>query len=86
MVAYALCYNGALAQVTRVLGTNAGVFDTAKRRLHHKNMGCCFATIITDLTVMEKVEVKVEGQVDHVNGKTKGKGGKKWTAETINIV
>ena len=85
MVAYASRYDGALAQVTRVLGPNAGVFDTAERRLYHKNKGYCFATIITTLTVMEKVEVKMEGQVDHGNSKAKGKGGKKRAADTNNI-
>ena len=85
MVAYASHYNGALAQVTRVLGPNAGMFDTAKQRLHHKNKGYCFAKIITTLTVMEKVKVKVEGKVDYGNGNAKGKGGKKRAAETIHV-
>ncbi len=85
MVAYAARYDGALAQVTRVLGPNAGVFDTAERRLHYKNKGCCFATILTHLTVMEKVEVKVEDKVDHGCRNEKGKGGKKRAAESINI-
>ena len=85
MVAYAARYDGALAQVTRVLGLNTGMFDTAKHRIHPKNKGCCFETIIMFLTVMEKVEMKVEGKVDHINGKTKGKEGKKRTAKTINV-
>ena len=85
MVAYAPHYNGALVQVRRVLGPNAGVFDTTKRRLNHKNKGYCFATIITALTVMEKVEVKMEGCVDHGNGKAKGKGGKKRAVDTVHI-
>ena len=85
MVAYASRYDGALAQVTRVLGPNAGVFDTAERRLYHKNKGYCFATMITTLTVMEKVKVKVEGQVDHDNGNAKGKGGKKRAAASIHV-
>ena len=41
--------------------------------------------VLTALTVMEKVEVKVEGQVNHSNGKAKGKGGKKWAADIVNI-
>ena len=43
MVAYALHYDGTLAQVTRVLGPNTGVFDTTEHQLYHKNTGYCFA-------------------------------------------
>ena len=74
MVLYTSRYDGALAQVRRVLGPNTGMFDTAEQWLHHKNKGYCFVTIITNLTVMEKVKVKVEGKVDHANGNAKGKG------------
>ena len=82
MVAYASRYDGAL---TRVLGPNANMFDSAERQLYHKNKGYCFATIITALTVMEKVEVKMEGRVDFGNGNAKGKGGKKRAAESIHV-
>ena len=57
MVAHAARYDGALAQITRVLSADDG--DTAERRLHHKNRGCCYATIIFHLPV-PKVEVKVK--------------------------
>jgi len=46
MVMHASRYDGVLAQVTRVLGGGAP-FCTAERRLHHQNMGCCYATIIS---------------------------------------
>ena len=59
MVMHALRYDGVLAQVTRVLGGGAQ-FSTAERRLYHQNMGCCYATIISELNV-KKEEVKVEG-------------------------
>ena len=68
-----------------MLVPNAGVFDTYARRFYHKNKGYCFVTIFTALTVMEKVEVKMEDWVDHGNRNAKGKGGKKQAAETIHI-
>ena len=71
MVKHAARYDGALAQVTRVLSKNDG--DTAERRLFHKNMGCCYVTIITTLMPMPKVEVKVEKEGGEYNEKEKGK-------------
>ena len=59
MVKYASRYNGALAQVTRVLGDDAS-YDKGERKLFHHNRGYCYATIISALSVMETVKVKAE--------------------------
>ena len=63
-------YDGVLAQVTRVLGDGAP-FSTAERRLYHQNMGCCYATIISELNV-KKEEVKVEGADGDGYGRQQG--------------
>ena len=39
-------YDGAVAQVTRVLSDDAGACDSAERCQFHKNHGCCLAAII----------------------------------------
>jgi hypothetical protein len=44
MVHHAARYDGALAQVTRVL---SGSCDSAERSMDHYNRGCCLATIIS---------------------------------------
>ena len=77
-------YDGALAQVTRVLSASGG--DTEERRLHHASKGCCFATIITSLlhVGMKEVEVKIEKDVDLDNNNEK-EGGKKRSAECITL-
>ncbi len=46
MVRHAVRYNGALAQVTRVL---SGSCDSAEHCMDHHNRGCCLATIISCL-------------------------------------
>lgn len=70
MVMHASRYDGVLAQVTRVLSGGAQ-FSTAERRLYHQNMGCCYATIISELNV-EKEEVKVEGADGDGYGRQQG--------------
>ncbi len=46
MVKHAVCYDGALAQVTRVFSNNPTYSNSAERRMFHKNKGCCPAAII----------------------------------------
>ena len=83
MVAHAARYDGALAQVTRVLSADDG--DTAERRLFHKNRGCCCATIISHLPV-PKVEVKVKEEKEGgENGDNKQGEGTKRTAACITL-
>jgi hypothetical protein len=80
MVKHAARFDGALAQVTRVLGKDDG--DTAERHLFYKNKGCCYATVITTLPTMPKVEVKglKEGGEDDEK-----EGGKKRPAACITL-
>ena len=47
-----------------------------------KNMGCCYATIITNLMSMPKVEVKVEKEGGEYNEK---EGGKKRPVACITL-
>ena len=83
MVAHAAQYDGALAQITRVLSADDG--DTAERRLHHKNRGCCYATIISHLPVPKvKVKVKEEKEGGEDNDNKQG-GGTKWPAKCITL-
>jgi hypothetical protein len=49
MVKHATRYEGALAQVIRVLSDNAATCNSAERRMFHKNKGFCLAAIITSL-------------------------------------
>ncbi len=49
MVHHATRYDGALAQVTRVLSDDAATCDSAEQRMFHKNKGFCLAAIITSL-------------------------------------
>ena len=83
MVAHAARFDGALAQVTRVLSVADG--DTAERRLVHKNRGCCYATIISHLPetkVQAKVKKEKEGGDD---GDNKQGAGTKRTAACITL-
>ena len=54
MVKHAAQYDGALAQVTAVLGTHSE--SKEERRMHHVNKGFCYATILTALPETVKVE------------------------------
>jgi hypothetical protein len=47
MVKQAGCYNGVLAQVTRVFNADLTCCDTAECRTFHQKQGCCRAAIIT---------------------------------------
>ncbi len=49
MVRHAARYDGALAQVTRVLSSDPETCDSTERRLFFKNKGYCRATIISTL-------------------------------------
>ena len=49
MVKHAAQYDGALAQVTRVLSNNAETCDLAERHMFHKNKGFCLTVIISTL-------------------------------------
>ncbi len=49
MVRHAARYDGALAQVIRVLDDDPATCDSAERRMFHKNKGFCLAAIITSL-------------------------------------
>ena len=85
MVAHAARYDGALAQITRVLSADEG--DTAQRPLFHKNRGCCYASIISHLPVLTgkaKVKNEKEGGEDDDNNNEK-EGGAKWTAACITL-
>jgi len=46
---HAARYDGALAQITRVLSDDPTICDSAERRMFHKMRGCCSATIISTL-------------------------------------
>jgi hypothetical protein len=46
MVKHAVCYNGGLAQVTRVFSNNPMCSDTVEHCMFHKNKGCCLVAII----------------------------------------
>jgi Fe-S cluster assembly iron-binding protein IscA len=79
-VANAARFDGALAQITKVLSKDDG--DTAEKRLFHKNKGCSYATIITTLPktkVKEEKEEKDEGEDDNKEV------GKKRTAACIAL-
>jgi hypothetical protein len=65
LVMYASWYDGALAQVTSVLGYNIS-YDKGERKLFHHNRGFCYATIISAWPVVEPVKMK---------GKKGDKGG-----------
>jgi len=83
MVPHAARFDGALAQVTRVLSADDG--DTAERRLFHKNRGCCYATIISHLPetkVLVNVKEEKEGVDDEDN---KQGGGTKRAAACITL-
>jgi len=83
MVPYAARFDGALAQVTRVLSADDG--DTAERRLFHKNRGCCYATIISHLPET-KVKVMVKEEKEGGDDKdNKQGGGTKRTAACITL-
>jgi hypothetical protein len=80
IVANAARFDGALAQITKVLSKDDG--DTAERRLFHKNKGCSYDTIITTLPktkVKEEKEEKDEGEDDNKEV------GKKRTAACIAL-
>ena len=49
MVKHTARYNGALAQVTRVLSDDAETCNLAEQRMFHKNKGFCLAAIISTL-------------------------------------
>jgi hypothetical protein len=49
MVKHAARYDGALAQVTRVLSDDPETWDSAEQRMFHKNKGFCLAAIISTL-------------------------------------
>ena len=81
MVPYAEQYDGALAQVTKVLSADDG--DTAERRSFHKNRGCCYATIISQLP---KAKAKIKVKEEKEGGEDDNKeGGKKRTAACITL-
>ena len=46
---HAARYDGALAQITRVLSDDPTICDSAERRMFHKMRGFCLATIISTL-------------------------------------
>jgi hypothetical protein len=46
MVKHVACYNGALAQVTRVFSNDPMCSNTAEHCMFHKNKGCCLAAVI----------------------------------------
>ena len=56
MVKHAARYDGSLAQVTRVLSADPTCCDSAERRMHHHNRGCCLATIISCLPAVSRAK------------------------------
>ena len=83
MVKHAARFDGALAQITRVLSADDG--DTAERKLHYKNRGCCYASIISHLPV-PKVEVKVKEEKEGGDDRENKQGaGTKRAAECIAL-
>ena len=74
MVKHAACYDGSLAQVTRVLSADPTRCDSAERRMHHHNRGCCLATIISCLPAVSCV--KGEGKDNSKIGKEIAKRGR----------
>jgi hypothetical protein len=55
-VKHAARYDGSLAQVTRVFSADPTCCDSAERRMHHHNWGCCLATIISCLPAVSCVK------------------------------
>ena len=53
MVAHAMRYDGALAQITRVYSGNEDECNTAERRIFHAKRGCCDAAIISCMPVAD---------------------------------
>ena len=83
MVAYAEQYDGALAQITRVLSADDG--DSAEKRLYHKNRGSCYATLISHLPKAKaKIKVKEEKGEGEENDNKPG-GGAKRTAACLTL-
>lgn len=76
MVKHAARYDGALAQVTTVLGKDST--NSEERKMHHHNKGFCYATIITALPETVKVEVEVKGNFSI-------KGEKKRACDAITL-
>jgi hypothetical protein len=60
MVAHAKRYNGALAQVTRVLSGDEAVCSREERRMIHVKRGCCQATIISYLLEVKSCHLLAE--------------------------
>jgi hypothetical protein len=60
MVRHAARFDGALGQVTSVFSSDLGSCDSAECRMYHHNRGCCLATIISCLPVVNSV--KEEGE------------------------
>jgi hypothetical protein len=56
MVKHAARYNGSLAQVTRVLSADPTCCDSAERRMHHHNRGCCLTAIISCLPAVSRAK------------------------------
>jgi hypothetical protein len=82
MVKYATRYDGALAQVTRVLGDDAGCYEKEERKLFHKNKGFCYATLITALPGTVKGEVKVE-KTEEIGGDSKSGNKREYGIITL---
>ena len=86
MVMHVSRYDGALAQVTSVLG-NDNSYDKGERKLFHHNRGFCYATIISASPVVERVKMKVEkGEMgEEISDDSNEKKGKKWACGVIML-
>ncbi len=68
MVAHTQCYDGALAQVTRVFGGNEEECNREERQLVHANRGYCHATIISCLPMEDETKAKKRAAKKHCWG------------------
>jgi hypothetical protein len=64
MVRHAVCFDGALVQVTRFFSSDPGSCDSAEHGMYHHNRGCCLATIISCLPVVNSMKEEGEDNDD----------------------
>ena len=67
MVKHDTRYGRSLVQATRVFSADPTCCDSAERRMHHHNRGCCLARIISCLPAVSCV--KGEGKDNNEIGK-----------------
>ncbi len=74
MVHHTTCFDGGLAQVTRVFSSDPGSCDSAERRMYHHSRGCFLETIILSLPVVSSVKEEGKDNDDKEVAKRKHDG------------